>query len=224
MIIPAYNAAGFIRDAIQSVKNQDYPCETIVVNDGSADETASIAMRMGVDVISLAENRGAAYALNRGILEADSDYICWLSADDMFVRSDKVRIQVEAMEKYQADWSYYEDFLVGSNPSRPIRKSIWTKGIASRSFILAMILFNPVNGSSVMLRKSSIEIYGVFDSRLRNIDADGEMWLRWARHGAKLIILDGVGAFYLQHKAQTSKKRFAMQQGIMMSRIRGLLT
>ncbi len=223
MIIPAYNAAGFIRDAIQSVKNQDYPCETIVVNDGSTDETAFMAASMGAYVVSLAKNRGAAYALNRGILESESDYICWLSADDMFVRPDKVRRQVEAMEKLQADWSYYQDFLIGPNRSIPEYRSIWTKRIAKRSFILAMLLFNPVNGSSVMLRRSSIERYGAFDSRLKNIDADGEMWLRWARHGAKLAVIDGAGAFYLQHKAQISKSRFKMQRGIMAARLRGLI-
>ena len=48
IIIPAYNAAAFINDAIESALAQDYrPIEVIVVDDGSSDETASIAERFG---------------------------------------------------------------------------------------------------------------------------------------------------------------------------------
>ena len=77
IVIPAYNAETFIKDAIESVLAQDYrPIEVIVVDDGSSDETACIAERFGSPVICHRQtNGGPPVARNRGLLLARGEYM-----------------------------------------------------------------------------------------------------------------------------------------------------
>jgi glycosyltransferase involved in cell wall biosynthesis len=126
VVIPAYNAEKFIKDTINSVYMQSYqPMEVIVVNDGSKDSTLEVAERMlasspkGMElkVVNKEKNEGAAKALNTGFSLAKGDYICWLSADDMFIDREKTRNQLEEMEKTGALLSYFRDYYAGPTPA-----------------------------------------------------------------------------------------------------------
>jgi glycosyltransferase involved in cell wall biosynthesis len=87
VIIPAFNAAIFLRDAIESVLAEPHrPLEIIVVDDGSTDKTADIARSFGDAVTCLCQpNAGPAAARNRGLKAAKGDYIAFLDADDLWV-------------------------------------------------------------------------------------------------------------------------------------------
>lgn len=89
VIIPAYNAAGYIERAVDSVLCQSHrELELIVVDDGSTDDTAEIVRRRieqdGRASLLRGENTGPAAARNRGIekVSADADYVMFLDADD----------------------------------------------------------------------------------------------------------------------------------------------
>jgi len=82
VVIPAYNAAAFIAEALESAFGQTLPPgEVVVVDDGSSDETAAIAERFGARVIRQ-ENRGLSAARNAGIRAARHEWIALLDADD----------------------------------------------------------------------------------------------------------------------------------------------
>lgn len=84
VVIPAYNAAAYLAEAIKSVKKQTVAVsEIIVVNDGSTDDTEKIAERMGATVISQ-NNKGLAAARNIGIRNSKSDWVALLDADDVW--------------------------------------------------------------------------------------------------------------------------------------------
>ena len=72
VIIPTYNSAAYLPEAIESALNQTVaPLEVIVVDDGSTDQTAQILERYsGRIVLITQENRGLSAARNRGIEEA----------------------------------------------------------------------------------------------------------------------------------------------------------
>jgi glycosyltransferase involved in cell wall biosynthesis len=91
IVIPAYNAAGFIADALDSILRQIRPPdEVVIVNDGSTDETSS-RVRAWLQSHPLPaklidqENRGAPGARNRAVREAGGDLIALLDADDLLL-------------------------------------------------------------------------------------------------------------------------------------------
>ena len=98
VVIPAYNAARFLRSTLESVLAQSYPVsECIVVDDGSVDSTADIVAEFEARVTLVSQtNQGVAAARNRGVLEATSELIAFCDADDVW-RSDKLTLQVQAL-------------------------------------------------------------------------------------------------------------------------------
>lgn len=97
VVIPAYNEATRIGAALASVRAQTVaPLEVLVIDDGSADDTAAIAEAAGARVIRQ-PNRGLAATRNRGILEARAPWIAFLDADDQFFP-----------EKLQRTWAAHE--------------------------------------------------------------------------------------------------------------------
>src|SRR5258708_2119463 len=88
IVIPVFNGADFLREAIDSALAQTYPRkEIIVVNDGSTDggATESITKAFGGKIRYFFKPNGhVASALNYGIANMAGDYFSWLSHDDMY--------------------------------------------------------------------------------------------------------------------------------------------
>lgn len=82
VVIPAHNAAHTLPQTLTALgKTSPRPLEIIVVDDGSADETAHIAQSAGARVLSLEKNMGAAAAKNRGAAIARGDVLAFVDAD-----------------------------------------------------------------------------------------------------------------------------------------------
>lgn len=84
VIIPVYNQAAYLAEAVDSVLRQSLPAaEVIVINDGSTDETAAVAARFGARLITVHQpNAGLGAARNAGIGLAHGDYLAFLDGDD----------------------------------------------------------------------------------------------------------------------------------------------
>jgi glycosyltransferase involved in cell wall biosynthesis len=95
VIVPVHNGGRFLADALKSIFQQDYPAfETIVVDDGSSDNTAEIARSFeGVRYLHQSQ-QGVAAARNTGIRSALGEFIAFLDADDLWTPN-KLSIQVE---------------------------------------------------------------------------------------------------------------------------------
>ena len=90
MVIPCYNQARFLGEAIQSVLCQGYTdLEIIVVDDGSGDGTEEVASGYAREDprvrLIRQENRGLAAARNRGLAEAGGEFVVFLDSDDRLV-------------------------------------------------------------------------------------------------------------------------------------------
>jgi glycosyltransferase involved in cell wall biosynthesis len=86
VIIPTYNRARLLGEALESVFGQEEPAfEILVVDDGSTDETVELLRSHGDRVRMLRqENRGPAAARNLGIEHARGDYVAFLDSDDVW--------------------------------------------------------------------------------------------------------------------------------------------
>lgn len=89
-VIPAYNEEKTIRDVLKVVKQVALVDEIIVVDDGSADRTAEMALQEGVKVISLGENRGKGAAVKEGFETSEADIILFLDADLLNLTPDHI--------------------------------------------------------------------------------------------------------------------------------------
>ena len=117
IIIPAYNAADYIAETIESVFNQTYiNWEMLIVNDCSQDNTAEIVQSYAVKdkrikLINLKQNSGAAVARNTAMQNAKGRYIAFLDSDDLW-KKEKLQKQIEFMQQndYGFTFTAYEHF------------------------------------------------------------------------------------------------------------------
>ena len=117
IITPAYNAAEYIAESIESVLAQTYPnWEILIVNDCSKDNTAAIVQSYAakdkrIKLINLKQNSGAAVARNTAIQNSRGRYIAFLDSDDLW-KKDKLQKQLSFMQQndYAFTFTAYEHF------------------------------------------------------------------------------------------------------------------
>lgn len=109
IIVPVYNAAGFIRETIDCVLSQDLKdWELLLIDDCSTDESAALISTYEdprVRLISQPENKGAWAARNRGLKEAQGRYIAFLDADDLW-EPDKLSRELAYMKDKNAGFVF----------------------------------------------------------------------------------------------------------------------
>jgi teichuronic acid biosynthesis glycosyltransferase TuaG len=111
IIIPAYNAAEFLKETIESVKTQGFTnWEMIVVNDGSTDNTGSIVREENDGRVKLLEqsNLGVSAARNNGLRASNGKYIVFLDADDimgsLFIDSRVKALEENKTKGFSCGW------------------------------------------------------------------------------------------------------------------------
>lgn len=181
IVIPVYNGANYLLEAIESALDQTYPnIEVIVVNDGSTDDgaTEQIAFSFGNKIRYLfKENGGVASALNAGIRLMSGEYFSWLSHDDVYY-SCKVAEQIEFLGELGRQTVVYSDYDVIDSSSRIIR-SVSIKHYAPHEIRRALILDYPIHGCSILVPIECFNRVGYFDERLKTTQ-DCDMWFRIA--------------------------------------------
>ena len=110
VIIPTYNRAHLVGEAIDSVLSQTYDdLELIVVDDGSQDGTRDVVAAYGSRLTYLhQEHRGVSAARNRGIEEARGNYLSFLDSDDLWLK-EKLFLQMESMKLHPETLICYTD-------------------------------------------------------------------------------------------------------------------
>ncbi len=101
LIIPAYNASRYLREAIDSALSQTIkPRQLIVVDDGSTDDTLQIARSYGDILTAITQPNGeGSAARNRGLTEADQPLIAFLDADDRYAPN-KLERQLQSLSDH----------------------------------------------------------------------------------------------------------------------------
>ena len=210
IVIPVYNGANYMREAIDSALAQTYPhCEVIVVDDGSTDggETQRIAQSYGNRIRFFhKENGGVATAVNYGIRQMRGEYYAWLSHDDKYF-PDKIERQVNAIEAAEDDVEIVHgnfDFL---NMEREKQDHVDWLRIYSREELERgnfSPLFLCVHGSTVLIRRSCFERVGLYREDLPTTQ-DSEFLVR-AMQGHRSIFLSGEPLIVARLHAEQGQK------------------
>ena len=99
-IVPVYNAAEFLSEALESVLAQEYrPLRIIVIDDGSTDDSATVASAYPDVLVIRQENQGPAAARNAGLAAVEAPYIALHDADDLLPPG-KLRTQIGYLEEH----------------------------------------------------------------------------------------------------------------------------
>ncbi len=118
IVIPTWNRAGLLGEVLANLARQTYPIErVIVVDDGSTDDSAAVAMRAGAQVITLAANAGFAAAVNRGIREADGSEWIGILNNDVSLPPDWLECLMGELESGDA-WFATGKLLNAQTPER----------------------------------------------------------------------------------------------------------
>jgi glycosyltransferase involved in cell wall biosynthesis len=199
LVIPAYNHATYLAQAVESVLAQDYPgIELIVIDDGSTDNTRDVlAHYTGRLHWQTQPNSGQAYTLNRGWTMARGEILGYLSADDL-VLPGCVSAAVEALRASPEIVLTYCDFELIDPHSRVIRT------VRARDFDYREMVVNLTcaPGPGVFFRRAAFQRAGGWDPGLRQMP-DYEYWLRLGLVGAFQRIPRTLAAFRVHEGSAT---------------------
>jgi glycosyltransferase involved in cell wall biosynthesis len=205
VIIPTYNYARFIGQAIQSVLVQSYQdFEVIVVDDGSSDNTAEVVGGFGSQVRYLRqENRGANATRNAGIKAARGEFIAFLDADDLWM-PEKLALQIRLSEARSEAGLIYGGMLLFDSTSGAVigyhPLSRCHEGWVMRQLYMYQFVPSP----TPLIRREVFERVGAFDEGVTGPD-DWDMWLRIAARFQFALVAEPV-ALYRVHASVAGSK------------------
>jgi glycosyltransferase involved in cell wall biosynthesis len=201
VIMPAYNSASYIAEAIESVLVQRFPgVEVIVVDDGSVDETLAIAARYGMPVRCFQQrNQGAARARNFAVSQSQAEWLAFLDADDIWV-PEKLTRQMAAMGNHV--WSHTDNTLFGPD-YHDTRLSSQLARKYDGWILEKLLVSNTIGTSSVIMKREVFNELGGFDCRLKALE-DWELWLKVAAR-YPIAYVDQPLDHYRVHPASTTQ-------------------
>lgn len=169
VIIPTYNRSALVREAIQSVFDQQYrPIECIVVDDGSTDDTKQVVEQLqqlnGKDFILnyiVQANQGAQVARNAGTAASTGEYIQYLDSDDLLFPG-KLEAQVAYLQEHSSCDGVFGDWRKGS-----VEQYELVKGFVSEDLISQMLTGRCIHTLSFLMRRSIVLKTGEWDPAIR---------------------------------------------------------
>lgn len=209
IIIPVYNAEKFLDECINSALNQTYgDIEIIAIDDGSTDKSLSILQKYSdqIKIISK-ENGGAASALNAGIKESIGEWIKWLNADDVLYPDAIDNLLVEAMKTQdKTNTIFYGNFDLIDSDGKIIGRKLEPDYDNLDPFDFNVILLDHHigNQNTVLIHRTTLEIYGMFDGTCGQEDYEFHLRLCLVNN-CRLKLIKKTLAKYRIHPNQISR-------------------
>lgn len=204
VILPTFQRAHIISEAIESVRKQTYTSwELIIVDDGSTDNTAEIVKSYTEKdsriIYFKQKNKGVAAARNAALEKATGNYVAFIDSDDLWV-TDKLERQIKLINKsldcvlISGDVSYPDGGTFFSR--HPLPAHINFKNLFIRNFIAT---------STVMLRREILNKIGFFNETIKSCE-DYDLWLRIASDSTIDVIPEVFACYRTQPDSLTTDR------------------
>lgn len=222
VVIPTFNRAAFIADALQSVLNQTFQdFEIIVVDDGSTDDTAQIVQHVGDTRVRYLyqENRGVSAALNTGWRAARGEYIARLDSDDMWLPT----LLQELVNTLDADPTLGVAYAraQGMNAQgEPLPQLLGARERFPGDTLASLVYSDFVCPMAVIIRRAALEQVGGYDESLFATE-DWDVWIRIAQ-SYRIAYVPRVLARYRFHAQNLTRSDSAQMERLMRDRVRVL--
>jgi len=209
VVIPCYNHAHFLAEAIDSVMAQTWrDFEIIVVDDGSTDNTFQVASQYGSVRYVHQQNQGLSASRNTGLRHSKGDYLVFLDADDRLLPS-ALETGLHYLKTYQKCAFVAGRCQFVARDGTPLSDSSPASADANKAAYPALLrdtfIWNP---ASVMYRRRVFESLSPFNVSL-NAAEDWDLYLRIAREHP-IYSYDSVIVEYRQHAANMSRNAALM--------------
>ena len=210
VVIPSYNRANQLTQALQSVHVQSHPAdEIIVIDDGSVDSTETVVRQQYPHVIYIKQaNRGVSAARNHGIQMARCQWIALLDSDDTW-HPQKLEMQIKHLQKNPGYRLCHTDEIWIRHGKRvnPMNKHRKYGGHIFR-YCLPRCVISP---SSVLIHRRVFDEYGLFDEGL-SVCEDYDLWLRLCAFMPALFLPQALVTKYGGHGDQLSHQYWGMDR------------
>lgn len=211
VIIPTFNCAKYLPEAVESALNQSYQdFEIVIIDDGSTDKTNEIVecyAKSHNDKIQYIyqQNKGLACARNTGIKNSQGEYIALLDADDVWLPN-RLAEQIAVIEKSKNVGLVHSNITFISEEGKLLSTPKRDEGSLCGNIFNALFTRNAhISCPTVLFRRECLESVGLFDENLAHLGCeDRELWLRIAKK-YKIIYIDKVLAHYRIRKGSMCK-------------------
>jgi glycosyltransferase involved in cell wall biosynthesis len=190
IVIPCFNYARFLGEAIESALRQTHqPVEIIVVDDGSTDDTQAVARRYPVTLLSQT-NGGVCQASNTGFADAHGEFALRLDADDRLA-STYVRETLDALRREPcAHFAYTEASYFGTRSGKYPTEPFDPETLSERNY---------VHASALMRLESFVRVGGYKHNMTAARYEDWDLWLTFAERGMRGVLVPKPLLHYRQH-------------------------
>jgi len=213
VVIPAYNAASFLVESLNSLAIQTFrDFEVVLVDDGSSDGTAEIAHRFSgvlrLRVLVNAQNSGVAASLNRGISESDSLFIARLDADDL-AHPDRLTQQAAFLEE-SPDVDLCGTHMLMFKDGDVSPSAVHEHPTSDASIKTMLLQHCALSHPSILMRRSFVDDVGQYDPACDFVE-DYDLWCRGALIGKRYANLEAHLTSYRVHPAQVGQSKSKLQ-------------
>jgi glycosyltransferase involved in cell wall biosynthesis len=216
VVIPAYNCAQYIAQAVQSVLDQSFASyEIIIVNDGSPDtealEAALASFRSRIVYVKQS-SKGPAGARNTGILRAQGKYVAFLDGDDYWSREHLAK-QIDMLERQSGlELAYCDCQLI--KDEKPFTRAFQLQPQAQFvSFESLLSEDSAISTSSTVVSRAAILAAGLFDEGFLRCE-DFDLWLRMSFAGVRMDYHPDAEVYHRINSVGLSANRTAMIQDL----------
>ncbi len=214
VIIPAYNAAKYLAETIDSVINQSFEdIEILIIDDGSTDNTLEIANYYQkydhrVRVISQS-NQGVSATRNRGVREARGELIAFMDADDQWLL-EKINVHVEHFSRRSdLGLSFARvEFMTSDGEATGVLSNSRLFELELQHFYYENLVITP---SNAVFRRAVFDEIGGFNQHLSGTE-DAEIFLRTLFKGWKAEGIDAVLVRYRTVQGGVSSNLYRMEE------------